>query len=171
MRKLFIILSSVMALLSTGSWCTSYFNVAYYHKRSGTIVLLSRGAIEWLYQRSGSWQEKTTHRIHFSLAHPHTIEIGGFSGFGTYWKPKHIKYGLGWTQVSIPLWMPTSFSLATLCVQLTLPVYRRSRRRRHGLCLICAYDLATNTSGICPECGTPIPDEVKEQLTTDPPKR
>ena len=28
-----------------------------------------------------------------------------------------------------------------------------------------------NTSGIYPECGTPIPDEIKEKLTADPPKQ
>jgi len=40
-----------------------------------------------------------------------------------------------------------------------------------GHCVECAYDLTGNISGICPECGTPIPDEVKEQLITAPPKR
>jgi hypothetical protein len=34
------------------------------------------------------------------------------------------------------------------------PLSRRSRRRR-GLCLKCGYNLAGNTSGVCPECGTP----------------
>lgn len=28
-------------------------------------------------------------------------------------------------------------------------------RRRRGLCTRCAYDLRGNTSGVCPECGTP----------------
>ncbi len=29
-------------------------------------------------------------------------------------------------------------------------------RRELGLCIHCAYDLTGNTSGVCPECGTPI---------------
>jgi len=29
-------------------------------------------------------------------------------------------------------------------------------RRQMGLCVHCAYDLAVNTSGVCPECGTRI---------------
>ena len=27
-------------------------------------------------------------------------------------------------------------------------------RKANGLCLACGYDLAGNTSGVCPECGT-----------------
>lgn len=34
---------------------------------------------------------------------------------------------------------------------------RRRRLKRQGRCLICGYDLAGNASGVCPECGTPIP--------------
>lgn len=34
---------------------------------------------------------------------------------------------------------------------------RPEQRRRRGLCVTCAYDLTGNTSGTCPECGTPIP--------------
>jgi hypothetical protein len=29
-------------------------------------------------------------------------------------------------------------------------------RRKMGLCVRCGYDLTGNTSGVCPECGTPI---------------
>jgi hypothetical protein len=34
--------------------------------------------------------------------------------------------------------------------------FRRSSRRRQGLCLGCAYDLKGNASGVCPECGRTI---------------
>ena len=34
---------------------------------------------------------------------------------------------------------------------------RRWRRRRKGLCLKCGYDLTGNVSGVCPECGTRLP--------------
>lgn len=35
---------------------------------------------------------------------------------------------------------------------------RRTRRRNmRGLCVACAYDLQGSRSGICPECGTPVP--------------
>jgi hypothetical protein len=32
---------------------------------------------------------------------------------------------------------------------------RRWRRRDPGLCRRCGYNLTANTSGRCPECGTP----------------
>jgi hypothetical protein len=35
--------------------------------------------------------------------------------------------------------------------------FRRLRRRgKSGLCRNCNYDLTGNTSGVCPECGTPL---------------
>jgi hypothetical protein len=37
------------------------------------------------------------------------------------------------------------------------------RKRVGGLCLQCGYDLTGNTSGICPECGTPIPVKAGEE--------
>ena len=33
---------------------------------------------------------------------------------------------------------------------------QRFRHGRRGLCVQCGYDLAGNTSGVCPECGTAI---------------
>ena len=33
---------------------------------------------------------------------------------------------------------------------------RNLLRQQQGLCIRCAYNLTANTSGICPECGTPI---------------
>ena len=33
---------------------------------------------------------------------------------------------------------------------------RRARLIRAGLCRSCGYDLTGNTSGVCPECGTPV---------------
>ena len=38
----------------------------------------------------------------------------------------------------------------------------REPRPKHplGHCLDCGYNLTGNVSGICPECGTPVPDAV-----------
>jgi hypothetical protein len=62
---------------------------------------------------------------------------------------------------SLPYWQ--------LAVMATLPptvlvTVRRLRRRRladrigRGLCPACAYDLTSNVSGVCPECGTAVSD-------------
>jgi RNA polymerase subunit RPABC4/transcription elongation factor Spt4 len=38
-------------------------------------------------------------------------------------------------------------------------------------CVNCDYNLTGNESGMCPECGTPIPEDNKEpEPTIDPPK-
>lgn len=44
---------------------------------------------------------------------------------------------------------------------------RGSRRRATPdprFCLQCSYDLTGNSSGICPECGTPIAEDVRQAL-------
>ena len=38
------------------------------------------------------------------------------------------------------------------------------RRNARGECLDCGYDLRGNTSGICPECGQPIPSSPSPEL-------
>jgi len=61
---------------------------------------------------------------------------------------------------------------APACLLLILSVLLRlwSRRRRYvfPFCPSCSYDLTSNVSGICPECGEPIPKEVREKLATEP---
>lgn len=37
--------------------------------------------------------------------------------------------------------------------------FRRWRRSRMGLCVLCGYDLTGNVSGVCPECGAPEVDD------------
>lgn len=39
---------------------------------------------------------------------------------------------------------------------------KREMRRRSGLCVTCGYDLTGNTTGRCPECGTPSQTVVTE---------
>jgi hypothetical protein len=61
---------------------------------------------------------------------------------------------------TMPLWVPS-----LLFSVLSVILFRRDRRRSGaGHCFVCGYDLCGNVSGICPECGSPIPDEVKAAL-------
>ena len=39
---------------------------------------------------------------------------------------------------------------------------RQSRRQKQSLCLSCGYNLTANTSGVCPECGTPVAGKAAE---------
>ncbi len=48
----------------------------------------------------------------------------------------------------------------TLCLPFVMGLKRRAelhRRRREKRCVNCGYELQGNESGICPECGVPIP--------------
>jgi len=59
------------------------------------------------------------------------------------------------TTIILPAWWPIPFlAIFPIYWLLTGPL-RTYRRRRRGLCIHCAYNLTANTSGACPECGSP----------------
>lgn len=66
----------------------------------------------------------------------------------------------------VPLWIPA----VILCVTCILLAPWRSGDVRAGRCKKCGYDVRENTSGICPECGTPIPQDAREPPATKPAK-
>ena len=55
--------------------------------------------------------------------------------------------------VGLPLW----FVLAITAIPTAILFYRDRRRIPPGHCQKCGYNLTGNVSGICPECGEPIP--------------
>ena len=57
--------------------------------------------------------------------------------------------------VVMPLW-PITFLSMTLPSIWIVQWRKRRRRSRLNLCPQCSYDLTANTSGTCPECGSPI---------------
>lgn len=63
---------------------------------------------------------------------------------------------------AIPYWATlTFFALPPLLwlAPRSRRLFVRRRRRRLGLCLRCGYDLTSNTSGTCSECGEPVQAE------------
>ena len=52
------------------------------------------------------------------------------------------------------LWSLVQFETAAVAVA---AIFWRSRKKAPGFCHRCNYNLTGNTSGICPECGTPRP--------------
>lgn len=60
----------------------------------------------------------------------------------------------------IPLWLPALVSIVGLVV---LRILRRQDPCRGEIaCTDCGYDLTGNKSGVCPECGSPVPAALRE---------
>lgn len=84
-----------------------------------------------------------------------------FPSSGRGWSIRHNRfYRFRWWSESrsyetrIPLWIPL-LPLAGLGAWL----WRSEKRSLMGHCSKCSYDLTGNTSGVCPECGTPFGPE------------
>ena len=69
------------------------------------------------------------------------------------------RYGL---VIRFPGYLLVLTGLAYLAFELIRDSTRRWWRQKHGLCVHCAYNLAGNTSGACPECGKRF--ELSEKL-------
>ena len=66
----------------------------------------------------------------------------------------------------LPLW-PLALMLAigpTMMIRRSFTEARQQRRRMRRECRACGYSLIRNTSGVCPECGTPVAE--KANVTT-----
>lgn len=64
------------------------------------------------------------------------------------------------------VWVKVSFWLLLIlsASSTSLLWYLDRRRIPPGHCQTCGYNLFANESGICPECGTAIPEETRETL-------
>jgi hypothetical protein len=67
---------------------------------------------------------------------------------------RELGYGYYLVYLSPCLLAPAAGLLGALYIRRCL---QQQSRRRQGECLRCGYNLTGNVSGICPECGTPVP--------------
>jgi len=95
-------------------------------------------------------------------------ELGRFGFRALYFKWRQGKRYPGQTpevpfvtsEIILPLWLPTA-----VCLLASIPWFRQRLRRRGPYeCDDCRYSLVGNTTGICPECGTAIPDAMRAAL-------
>ncbi len=139
--KTLTILSLIGLLLSVGLWGLSYFEVWYgSEKTDGFAIVLGEGAMIYVclpFEADDSgWS------------------IQEFRGFDTRWLPDYeydpmFSLLLAWY---LPLWIPTTVFAALSLWLGFVPLHRRRKREKLGLCLKCGYDLR-GSKDRCPECG------------------
>ena len=158
LRKTLTIFSLIGLLLSVGLWGVSYFRFTWFSERNESCrtVLLSAGRLVYFVDQSGA--RPTPYLLDTNPPRQLRSSYGfdGFKNFYTRWKPRLFSSkasdGTPWTQLAIPLWIPTLIFAVYPAYRL-LPFHRRRKRKRLGLCLKCGYDLRASKD-ICPECGT-----------------
>ena len=146
-RAIFTILSAVslvLCLAAAGAWIGSRDWVDYFNTDAHVGCGLSGGYWRGVYV---VWQP-----CEFDILGDPSWSILGFAyvpGLEVAWL------------VVIPHWFVCA--LTGILPAIWLRRYRRARRlRSDGMphCAQCDYNLTGNVSGICPECGTPIPADV-----------
>ncbi len=143
-RKTLTILSLLGLLLSVGLWGASYWNIR--HRGQKYTCGIKRGAVTWMHNEHG-------------LKYQPSYVVGGYSSMRTIWLPHAIMMQRSGTsggsvvQVILQLWMPTLFLSSCFFPLYVLPLRRRRKRKKLGLCLKCGYDLRASKER-CPECGS-----------------
>jgi hypothetical protein len=175
-RRLFNITSAVSLLLCIATvalWVRSYrvydwlgHSSAYQHGEWTRIRLASGiGGIEFNFQRLQQQSPPPPESAGFFFASEPAYPSGIFAPAPdpeTFWYRHNFAsvniHWSWWTYVGflVPHWL-----VAALLTILPIVSFRRYRHgTAHGAghpCAHCGYDLTANTSGICPECGTPVP--------------
>lgn len=78
------------------------------------------------------------------------VDVGLLDEFRNIWHEK-----LDSSILSLNLWWIVAFLFCPI-LSVTARLLQRVRRSRTGRCIRCGYDLRAST-GVCPECGSPIP--------------
>ena len=79
------------------------------------------------------------------------VDASSFDGVRDFWHRQ-----LDRRVVGVSAWvMPSIVSVYPLIVAASVVMKHRARLRA-GCCRTCSYNLTGNTSGVCPECGTPV---------------
>ena len=86
------------------------------------------------------------------------ISIKGYGGFA--YAAGDVGSGVPhpFHELRFPYWVAVAV-LAALPLYGAYCLVRFGRGRLSGGCVRCGYSLTGNTSGVCPECGTPVPKE------------
>ncbi len=154
LRKTLTILSLIGLLLSVGLWGVSYWGVRY-TKATDTSLSMCRlawGRIDLIRVD----RETLRQLIPSGFPQPGVIHIQGFNGWRTSWKAHYKLNRYFYGAVALPFWPLVMLFSSTLWFA-WMPLHRRRKRKKLGLCVKCGYDLRGSTER-CPECGTEFSD-------------
>ena len=166
-------LSLFLFVATIGCWVRGYLVTDFLHRdeqirgRYQRLALISsRGFVAFWIAKKDYGQE------HASASEDIAAQTEWEASGGTSESyVRHRKFGFGYqhdsdvTGVEVMIqspWWPFTIILSLLPIIWLRSRWRRSRaehRRIRGQCSACGYSLTGNTSGVCPECGTPVPKE------------
>ena len=147
-RKILTMICVSAFALNTLLWIASYWNIWIFIGRTthGTDIGLARGCL-------------FVHYLVYSGGGPRPVidscDAGGFNGLQTVWAPPMVYGGNLPGSTEIDAYVPVNLFavvLMPITIYLLLPIHRRRKRKKLGLCTKCAYDLR-GSKDICPECG------------------
>jgi hypothetical protein len=187
-RRLFTavsVLSLVLCLVTLVLWVRSYYHDGGFRIIRGVAVpATGQRLLEWderelgiiCWQGSFFWSGEFTRDctvsqldevrsqlgVHFfpvSAADSLSVLVPNRFGFGyaaDRFEPEMSpEIHVSWWRLRVPIWLIT----VTLAILPMVGLPRRVKGRSH--CQVCGYNLTGNTSGVCPECGTPTAAGVK----------
>jgi len=172
----------IALLVCAAAWFFSLWSALFFSYNKTRLVSLDRGQI-LIYIPQGEADAVGSSPVFQPAAQPHSlvVDVGPFcvraqGGARRASMKLAARVGFcvpssgttGWFEqrtfviakfFSVPLWMPIVFIVS-------LSVLRWSPRSCgiQSACAQCRYDLVGNCSGICPECGAPIPEKQQAEL-------
>jgi hypothetical protein len=70
----------------------------------------------------------------------------------------------GWQRISKIRNLPWDLVMVAISFAVLSWAYYSHKARSRILCPVCEYNLTGNSSGVCPECGSRIPEDIRELL-------
>ncbi len=150
-RKTLTILSLIGLLMSVAAWGVSYWGIKYFRwtNASASQYSLVSATMEVI-----RLDEETLRGMMESDWPQPGVRIQGFNAWRTNWRPRCTLYRRFYGVVVLPFWPLVMLFCSTLWLA-WMPLHRRRKRKKLGLCLKCGYDLR-GSKDRCPECGTSI---------------
>jgi hypothetical protein len=118
----------------------------------GEVQVYGKACVSYYHNLSGSWHSHEWVWGRFGIV-VYPDLIAGTQQLSTPYPMVLSLYLPYWLIILLFAVLPSAWTLNRL----------RTRKNDLNLCGTCSYSLTGNTSGICPECGTPVPKEIAEK--------